>query len=195
MKKVSIILTMMVCLLGISSLEAQTKKERKRNKTEKVIKSKKVNTRKVKRNKVVYTNKKPKVRAVRTLPNARVVTHNNKRYHYSNGRYYRFVGGRYVVATPPRNLRVRTLPVGFVKVFVGPRSYFYQGGVYYERVGNTEEYEIVDSPQDAIVYTLPEDVEELSIDGEIYFESYGTLYKVVTTPDGKAFKVAGQLEN
>ena len=195
MKKVSIILTMMVCLLGVSSVEAQTKKERKRNKTEKVIKSKKVKTRKVKRNRVVYTNKKPKIRAVRTLPNARVVTFNNRKYHYTNGKYYRFVGGRYVVATPPRHLRVKALPVGFVRVLVGPKPYFYHGGVYYVKALDTEEYEIVEAPQDAIVYILPEDAEELSIDGERYFESYGTLYKVVTTPDGKAFKVSGQLED
>ncbi len=149
---------------------------------------------KEKRNKVVY-NKKSSVTVKRSLPRAIKVTHKQEHFSYQNGRYYKHLRGKYILVSPPRGLRVKVLPVGFITIVIRGRNYYHYEGVYYRKNLELNEYEVVEAPEDIIVYTLPEDTEEVEIDGKIYYESYGTLYKVVVTPEGKAFKVVGELED
>ncbi len=53
---------------------------------------------------------------------------------------------------------------------------------------------IVDPPADAIVTTLPEDAEIVEIEGRSLYLYGGTFYKVVSTPEGKAFQVVGRID-
>ncbi|MEM9159335.1 MAG: DUF6515 family protein [Verrucomicrobiota bacterium] len=54
------------------------------------------------------------------------------RYHFHDGRYYRKVGNRYIVAKAPRGAIIRTLPRGYTKVVVKGRTYYRYGDVYYQ---------------------------------------------------------------
>ena len=56
-------------------------------------------------------------------------------------------------------------------------------------------YKVVEAPDNIIVYELPEETEQVEIDGKTFYEYDSTLYKVVTTPEGKGFKVVGNLED
>ncbi len=145
--------------------------------------------------KVVYHNRRPAVRVVRTLPKTRVVVnYGGVRYYHSRGVYYRYHNGNYIIIAAPIGIRVNVLPIGYRVVVIGARTYYYYEGSYYIKIENTEKYQVVKAPDDAVVKTLPEDVEEVEIDGKKYYQYDQTLYKVVVTPDGKAFKVVGQLE-
>lgn len=142
---------------------------------------------------VVYKRPTPVVRAVRTLPaTAVVIKRNGVRYHYYNGRYYRYNRGRYVIVTAPRGVRIKVLPVGYRRIVIAGKPYFYFQGVYYVSVNNG--YKVVEAPDNIIVYELPEEAEQVEIDGKTFYEYDAKLYKVVTTPDGKGFKVVGDLE-
>ncbi|WP_196889188.1 DUF6515 family protein [Aureivirga sp. CE67] len=144
------------------------------------------------RGKVVYRKPTPKVRVVRTLPNSTVVIKKNgHRYHYHSGVYYRHINGKYVVVSAPYGIRVKTLPVGYKTVVVLGKPYYYYQGTYY--VKKNKEYKVVEAPEDVVVYELPEEAEQVTIDGKNYYEYNGKLYKVVTKPEGKAFKVVGYL--
>ncbi len=70
-------------------------------------------------------------------------------------------------------------------------SYYYYEGIYYEKSG--AEYVVVDAPQDVLVAHLPEDADEITVDGKRYFVYDNIVYSIVTTPDGKRFKVVGDL--
>lgn len=190
MKKVKAFITVVVVIACIGSVSAQ---EYGSHRSSHYKKSNSLN--KVKRSQVTYANKRPKIRAERSLPNAKPVTYNHQRLNYQKGKYYRNVRGGYVSVAPPRGLRISVLPIGHIQINIGSHRYYEYQGVYYKNVPGRNEYIVVDAPRDAIVYTLPEDAEKVYIDGKKYYESYGILYKVVTTPDGKAFKVVGEIED
>ena len=185
--RISTLLSFMAIFLAVNEMNAQRRV---------VVKTPHRTVVRTPRAKVVYRNPAPAVRVVRTVPRtAVVVNYGGLRYHYSAGVYYRYYNGRYVVVSAPIGLRVRILPVGYRLIYVGPRAYYYYQGSYYIKVEGTDEYETVEAPTDAVVHTLPEDTEEVEIDGKTFYEYNGILYKVVTTPEGKAFKVTGKLED
>ena len=142
---------------------------------------------------VIYRRPVPVVRAVRTLPSTTVVIkRGGVRYHYHAGLYYRYYGSRYVVVAAPYGVRIKVLPVGYRRiVYLGIPYFYYQGNYYVEVSGG---YKVVKVPNNIIVSELPEDAEQVEIDGKTYYEYGGILYKVVTTPEGKAFKATGNLE-
>lgn len=187
-KALKILCCICVFAFGIHTSQAQVSK-RKSKKTKVVVK-------KTPRKTLVYKTNKPRVNVVRTVPKTTVVVnHNGVRLHYNSGLYYRYNRGRYIVVTPPIGIRIGVLPVGHTVIMIGGYRYYYYQGCYYTYIETTQEYEVIEAPQDAIVYTLPEDTEEVIIDGKTYFESNSVLYKVVVTPEGKAFQVVSVIED
>lgn len=143
--------------------------------------------------KVVYKKPTPTVQAVRTIPKTTVVVKNKGLdYHYSNGSYYRYSGGRYIVVPAPKGARVKTLPIGYTLLKLLDRTYYYYQGAYYLQSGSS--YQVVDAPQDIIVPTLPEESDLITMEGKDYYVYDGCIYSIVLTPDGKAFKMVGQLD-
>lgn len=58
------------------------------------------------------------------------------------------------------------------------------------------EYEIVDAPVGAVVEELPENnVEEITIDGQPYYEIDGMVYKTIDSENGKQYEVVGKLDS
>ena len=71
-------------------------------------------------------------------------------------------------------------------------SYYYQDGVFYVMDSNGE-YKVILPPAGALVETLPEDFDMITLKGDEYYKVDDTIYKV-TVSDGKPyFEVLGQL--
>lgn len=84
--------------------------------------------------------------------------------------------------------------LGLIQSYASANSeYFYQDGVFYSK-GASGEYQTILPPAGALVETLPEDFEMVTLkDGNEYYKVDDTIYKV-TVSDGKAyFEVLGQL--
>ncbi|MFR9649470.1 MAG: DUF6515 family protein [Rikenellaceae bacterium] len=144
--------------------------------------------------KVSYSKSEPAVSSLRSMPQGyKTYKRNGVNYHFHNGFYYRHIDGRYIRSVPPRGLRISVLPSLATRMFFNGMYYHYLNGVYYSEVKGGE-YEVVDSPCDIIVDYLPEEAEEVYINDKRYFVYDQTLYTVITTPTGKSFKVAAQLE-
>jgi hypothetical protein len=112
-------------------------------------------------------------------------------YHYG-GRYYNLAANNYTAVAVPMGLRVKILPMGHRKIFIGAVPHYYYAGTYYRQIG--DEYEAIEPSIGAIVPELPEDgVEEVVIDGQMFYEYDNVLYKSVVTKTGVQYEVAGKL--
>ena len=139
-----------------------------------------------------YRRPVPVIRTARVLPiAAAIIVSNNLKYHYSNGLYYRPYNGVYVIVPAPIGVHITVLPVGYSTMIISGMSYYYFEGNYYQ--STNDGYISVKAPKSITIATLPEDAEEIEINGKRFFTYNNILYKVVTTPDGKAFKMVGNL--
>jgi hypothetical protein len=98
------------------------------------------------------------------------------RYRYQHGFFYRPVGGMISLVFPPVGIRIRTLPPGYRRVYVGPDPYYYYNGIYY-RSRPDREFEVVAPPMGAEVHRLPPGAKATVINGKKYYEMNGTYYE------------------
>jgi hypothetical protein len=142
---------------------------------------------------VVY-RKRPVVRPVRRLPRrAVVIRYRNVPYYYHGGVFYVSRNGVYVRTAPPVGIRVAALPAGYVRVVVGPRVFFYAGGIFYTLDEAKQEYAVADPPVGAVVSQLPSDAAEIEIDDRPFMEYNGIIYKQVTI-EKPGYEVVGKLD-
>lgn len=71
-------------------------------------------------------------------------------------------------------------------------SYYYQDGVFYTMDANGE-YKVILPPAGALVETLPEDYDMVTLNGEEYYKVDETVYKVTINDGQPYFEVLGQL--
>lgn len=71
-------------------------------------------------------------------------------------------------------------------------SYFYQDGVFY-MMDYDGEYKVIVPPAGALVETLPEDYEMVTLNGEEYYKVDDTVYRVTISEGKPYFEVLGQL--
>ncbi len=83
--------------------------------------------------------------------------------------------------------------LGLIQSYAAADSnYFYQDGIFYV-MDSKGEYRTIAPPAGALVETLPEDYDMITLNGEEYYKVDDTVYKV-TISDGKPyFEVLGQL--
>jgi Family of unknown function (DUF6515) len=105
-------------------------------------------------------------------------------YRYSRGIYYRPYGSYFSVTVPPFGIRIRVLPPGYRRIYVGPREYYYYDGIYYNPYGR-DEYEVIAPPLGARVPELPRGAEVTVIDDQKYYEFNGTYYKEEITQNNE----------
>jgi len=78
-----------------------------------------------------------------------------RRYFYSDGLYYLYVGdGDYVIVNPPIGAYVNVIPPDFQPVSINGRLYYTNGGVYY-LLTEHHGYKVVPAP---VVYEQPQQV-------------------------------------
>lgn len=84
-----------------------------------------------------------------------------------------------------------TLPYGYYSFAWDNDPYYYYDGTFYEP-GN-DGYQVAVPPVGATVPELPQQAQQISIDGTAYYEYNGVYYLPVTGSDGKtAYQVAGK---
>lgn len=83
--------------------------------------------------------------------------------------------------------------LGLVQSYANAASeYFYQDGVFYSKAANGE-YQVIVPPAGALVESLPDDYEMVTLDGNEYYKVDDTVYKVVLNDGKPYFEVMGQL--
>lgn len=71
-------------------------------------------------------------------------------------------------------------------------EYFYQNGVFYVLDADGQ-YRVIVPPAGALVDELPDDMEKIRIDGEVYYQVDDTIYEQVKIDGQKYYEVIGQL--
>jgi hypothetical protein len=97
-------------------------------------------------------------------------------YYYNDGYFYDYYGGYYQPVFPPFGIRVRMLPFGYTRFYIGVNPFFYYNGIYYRQYDNNN-YEVVDAPIGATVSSLPKGAKSVVVNGEKLYELNGTYYK------------------
>ncbi len=118
--------------------------------------------------------------------------HSNHAYHFHNGIWYTPRNNNFIIVRPVAGLRVRTLPVGYRRIVLGTRPYYYYYGTFYSKVGKSEEYEVVDAPEGAVVDALPDGYDVKEVNGVEYYYLDGVYYAEVDEKDfedGVGFEV------
>jgi hypothetical protein len=83
--------------------------------------------------------------------------------------------------------------LGLVQSYADASSeYFYQDGIFYSKAADGE-YKVIVPPAGALVDSLPDDYEMVTLDGNEYYKVDDTVYKVVLNDGKPYFEVMGQL--
>lgn len=83
--------------------------------------------------------------------------------------------------------------LGLVQSYADAGSnYFYQDGVFYTK-DQKGEYKVIVPPAGALVESLPEDYDMVTLDGDEYYQVDDTVYKVTISEGKPYFEVLGQL--
>jgi hypothetical protein len=99
--------------------------------------------------------------------------------------------GYYNYYRPYLGFSLSVLPFGYYPFFYGDAQYYYSSGLYYRQYDN--EYKVVVPPVGAEVPELPKDAEEVTINGQTYYEYKGVYYSPVEKADGKtAYIISGK---
>ncbi len=189
----SIFIIMILALSGIiESAEAQSRHRDRRVKT-RVVRRHVRHSVVVRRAHVRYAHLPRWRTSVTVVPTTAVIikTKTNP-YYFDRGVYYTPRNNAYVVVRPNAGVRIRVLPVGYRRVVVGPRNYFYYYGTFYTQVDKSDEYETIDAPEGAIVDALPDGYEVKTIDGTEYYVLDDVYYAEVETDeveDGIGYEV------
>lgn len=129
-------------------------------------------------------------RKVRKLARYNRVRHRGVSYYYNSNRFYQQRNGFYHVVAAPFGYRVNTIQVGCYSFNRGNIAYYYSGGSFYN-YNSSGYYTVAAPPQGAMVYDLPFGTQTLTIDGKIYYEYAGILYRKIETAGGDAYEVTG----
>jgi hypothetical protein len=79
----------------------------------------------------------------------------------------------------PHGRVIRTLPGGFLRLFVGGLEFFYWEGMYYRQ--EEDRYIVVPAPVGAVVTTIPSPVQPVIVEGVPYYVINGVTYMHTTS--------------
>lgn len=105
-------------------------------------------------------------------------------YHRPYYSYYHFY-------RPYLGISLSILPFGYYPFYFGADQFYYSGGLFYQQYDN--EYKVVVPPVGAEVPKLPSEAQEVSINGQTYYEYKGVYYTAAKNDKGKTvYVVAGK---
>ena len=105
-------------------------------------------------------------------------------YHRPYYSYYHFY-------RPYLGISLGILPFGYYPFYFGADQFYYSGGLFYQQYDN--EYKVVVPPVGAQVPKLPSEAQEVSINGQTYYEYKGVYYTVAKDDKGQTvYVVAGK---
>jgi len=79
------------------------------------------------------------------------------------------------VLSPP----IDNLPQGFVTLRVDQETYYYDNGIFFQKIIREHAYIIVPPPIGAVVFTIPQGYSLMLIDGVSLYEIKGVYYRRV----------------
>lgn len=105
-------------------------------------------------------------------------------YHRPYYSYYHFY-------RPYLGISLGILPFGYYPFYFGADQFYYSGGLFYQQYDN--EYKVVVPPVGAQVPKLPSEAQEVSINGQTYYEYKGVYYTTAKNDKGETvYVVAGK---
>lgn len=114
-------------------------------------------------------------------------------YYFHQGVYYAPRNNDYVVVRPVAGVRIHVLPVGYRRIVLGQRNYYYYYGTFYTQADKSDEYETIDAPVGAVVDALPDGYEVKIVNGTEYYVLDVVYYSEVETNEiegGIGYEVA-----
>ncbi|MBG6233650.1 hypothetical protein IWX76_000205 [Pedobacter sp. CAN_A7] len=114
-------------------------------------------------------------------------------YGYGHGYGYRapFYGRFYNYYRPYLGFSLSVLPFGYYPFYFGQTQFFYSGGLYYRQY--EREYKVVVPPVGAEVPSLPEEAQEVTVNGKVFYEYKGVYYQARQNDEGKTvYVIAGK---
>jgi len=110
---------------------------------------------------------------------------------YGYGYRRPFYGRFYNYYRPYLGFSLSVLPFGYYPFYFGQTQFFYSGGLYYRQY--EREYKVVVPPVGAEVPNLPEDAQEVTVNGQAFYEYKGVYYQVKQNAEGKTvYVIAGK---
>ncbi|WP_291909928.1 DUF6515 family protein [Chitinophaga sp. CB10] len=142
----------------------------------------------------VYSAPSPRYYRSYPGPGPRVIVHGGITINRGYPGYYYYRGYRpyYRYYYPPVGFYVNTLPYGYFSLGAAFGPVYYYGGTYYSRSDDQQGYKVVDAPTGALVPNLPDGAQEVTVDGNVYYDVNGTYYQEVMTDNGRRYKVVGK---
>ncbi|MFI3321979.1 MAG: DUF6515 family protein [Rikenellaceae bacterium] len=136
--------------------------------------------------------KYPKIVTVRRLAaSPATIRYDDIVLYFSGGKYYRCVDSKFILTLPPVGVRVATIPSTRLTFEYRNRTYYSYNGILYTKL-DSGEYEVAPAQLGMIVPELPEaNVSEVSLNGTVYFEHSGTLFKQISMVDSIQYEVVG----
>ena len=110
-----------------------------------------------------------------------VISSNYGPYYFHDGIYYVPRQQGFTIVRPVSGIRIKVLPVGHRRFTIRKRSYYYYYGTFYVKPDKSDEYEVVDAPEGAIVDALPDGYEVKYIGGTEFYVLDGVYYTEVET--------------
>jgi len=195
MKNKKIVFTVLTTLLMLFAFTPEVVAQKKKNKVKSHVKQnhkKHFRPKKAKhiahRHRYRHLPKRGKV--VRKLGTSAVrIGFRGAHFHFHNGVWYRPYKKQFIVARAPFGIRVRVLPVGYRRIVVGPRPYFYYYGTYYVKVENSEEYEVITAPIGATVDALPDGYKIVKVKDIEYYQLDDVYYEPRIDEENKEYYV------
>ncbi|MFI3248605.1 MAG: DUF6515 family protein [Rikenellaceae bacterium] len=137
---------------------------------------------------------KPKV--VNKLPPSKYpIRHNGVDYYRNGSKYYKRVNDRYILSPLPFGIRIPIIPPIHSIFRFNNLMYYIAEGIIYQETSNNQ-YMVVEPQPGMVIPELPMiNVSQVNIDGMIYFEHDGILYKQIPTVTGLQYEVIGSLYN
>ncbi len=131
-------------------------------------------------------------------PRSTVVVHNRVSFGGGYPGRYRYHGygfrpyWRYYY--PPFGFYVSALPFGYFSLGLGYPwgPMYYYGGTYYQPTDDGAGYTVAPAPDGAVVPNIPDDAQQVTVNGNVYYDVNGTYYQEVMTDNGRRYKVVGK---
>lgn len=117
------------------------------------------------------------------LPEGAIVVSNGlDSFYYKSGIFYTKKPKGYIITNAVPGIRIHGLPFGYRIAMAKGKPYFYYYGTFYEQYGNSDYYETIVAPEEAIVDAIPDGYEIRKIEKEEYYFLGGAYYAQVPAP-------------
>ena len=113
---------------------------------------------------------------------AEIVSNGVDSFYYRSGIFYTKKPKGYVITNAVPGVRIHGLPFGYRIAMAKGKPYFYYFGTFYEQVNNSDYYETVIAPEEAIVDAIPDGYEIRKREKEEYYFLGGAYYAQVPAP-------------